>query len=77
MSDHDETPETDRAVCPICGGQADPDCEDCFGTGKELTRDEIAALADDDGPIYPAQPATTSPSYRAAMIDAGRGHLLP
>ncbi len=47
MSDHDETPETDRAVCPICGGQADPDCQDCYGTGRELTRDEMAALADE------------------------------
>lgn len=49
--------QPDRAECPACNGtgnqtvimgddeQGAP-CEDCGGTGRQLTRDEFAALPD-------------------------------
>lgn len=57
MTDHDETPERDAADCPACNGSgsvprfAGPDtvldrCQNCFGTGRELTRDEMLVVCD-------------------------------
>lgn len=82
----------DRADCLDCGGRGriadDIRCSACGGTGRQLTRDELANLdAEDDAEdlrdeaddvsLYAFTPTEFSPSYRAAMIDAGRGHLLP
>jgi DnaJ-class molecular chaperone len=42
----------DRADCPACSGEGKIDgkrCEDCHGTGKELTRDDHLTVDDEDG----------------------------
>lgn len=84
----------DRADCSMCNGTRrmadDIRCTTCGGTGKQLTRDELADLdavyeedtddlrdEADDVSLYNFTRPEYSPSYRASMIDAGRGHLLP
>lgn len=57
MTDLEEVPERDAADCPACQGtgnvprlQGDDRvldrCQNCFGTGRELTRDEMLVMCD-------------------------------
>lgn len=57
MTDLEETPERDAADCPACQGTGNVPrligderylerCMNCFGTGRELTRDEMYLICD-------------------------------
>ncbi len=46
--DSDEMPESDRAICGMCGGKG---CFDCLDEGTERTREDFIrhAAEDEDG----------------------------